>query len=379
MQTECKNNSKYQSSKILCEKYPFIRNDIELCAWVDTKTNIQKLVIQKINQENRDVELSDFIVVRNRKICDIPVKSFQKIATAKNFKTKLAKMRASKKLEEIHLEPDEKFKCLKSWVAGIATAGFNALKVSTDVSIAREKIYPISSKLIRFLLYLDPSLIYELISMIERESMKEGSMKDTFLIANLTPIMLNLVNSGETFGKWEIKHRNKWMWNEEFHVYVLNEMEKIMFYILELAPPDDLFNQNPLFPKLLNIFSNNYGKENNTKTTQQNNQYRFRLIGVPPEYAIKLISVDPDQTVAEIKKEVQKAYRLCPILCIQLVLRGRVLSDKLKISRLRIDPNREMISVQATQSAGCMELTHNRRLFQKLLRRFSIKGDRWVL
>ena len=39
-------------------------------------------------------------------------------------------------------------------------------------------------------------------------------------------------------------------------------------------------------------------------------QYRFRLTGVPPDQAIKLIEVDPNQSLAEIKKSVQKEYKL---------------------------------------------------------------------
>ena len=49
-------------------------------------------------------------------------------------------------------------------------------------------------------------------------------------------------------------------------------------------------------------------------------QYRFRLTGVPPDQAIKLIEVDPNQSVAEIKKTVQREYKLNPILAIVAIL-----------------------------------------------------------
>jgi len=48
---------------------------------------------------------------------------------------------------------------------------------------------------------------------------------------------------------------------------------------------------------------------------------------VPPDQAIKLIGVDPNQSIAEIKKNVQKEYKLNPILAIQFIFKGKVLPD----------------------------------------------------
>ncbi len=39
-------------------------------------------------------------------------------------------------------------------------------------------------------------------------------------------------------------------------------------------------------------------------------QYRFRLTGVPPDQAIKLIELDPNNSIADIKKTVQREYKL---------------------------------------------------------------------
>jgi hypothetical protein len=63
-------------------------------------------------------------------------------------------------------------------------------------------------------------------------------------------------------------------------------------------------------------------------------QYRFRLTGVPPDQAIKLIEVDPNQTIAEIKKSVQREYKLNPILAIQFIFKGKVLPDNLKFAKV---------------------------------------------
>ena len=78
-------------------------------------------------------------------------------------------------------------------------------------------------------------------------------------------------------------------------------------------------------------------------------QYRFRLTGVPPDQAIKLIEVDPNQSIAEIKKTVQREYKLNPILAIQFIFKGKVLPDNLKFAKIGIHPKKDVITVMATQ------------------------------
>ena len=91
-------------------------------------------------------------------------------------------------------------------------------------------------------------------------------------------------------------------------------------------------------------------------------QYRFRLTGVPPDQAIKLIEVDPNQSIAEIKKTVQREYKLNPILAIQFIFKGKVLPDQLKFAKVGIHPKKDVIkfegsplkyeAVMATQAGG---------------------------
>ena len=81
-------------------------------------------------------------------------------------------------------------------------------------------------------------------------------------------------------------------------------------------------------------------------------QFRFRLTGVPPDQAIRLIDVDPNQTSAEIKKEVQRAYKLNPILAIQFIFKGKVLPDNVKFSKVGISSKNDVITVMATQAGG---------------------------
>jgi len=73
---------------------------------------------------------------------------------------------------------------------------------------------------------------------------------------------------------------------------------------------------------------------------------------VPPDQAIKLIELDPNQSIAEIKKTVQREYKLNPILAIQFIFKGKVLPDNLKFAKIAIHPKKDVITVMATQAGG---------------------------
>ncbi|MHA1727688.1 MAG: hypothetical protein ACTSWY_03035 [Promethearchaeota archaeon] len=47
-------------------------------------------------------------------------------------------------------------------------------------------------------------------------------------------------------------------------------------------------------------------------------QFRFRLTGVPPDQAIKAIEVDPDLLISDIKRSVQKEYKLKMVIPIMI-------------------------------------------------------------
>ena len=81
-------------------------------------------------------------------------------------------------------------------------------------------------------------------------------------------------------------------------------------------------------------------------------QFRFRLTGVPPDQAIKMIEFDPDKPVGEIKKSVQQEYKLNPSLAIQFIYKGKVLPDNIKFNKVGIHPKKDIITVMATQAGG---------------------------
>lgn len=81
-------------------------------------------------------------------------------------------------------------------------------------------------------------------------------------------------------------------------------------------------------------------------------QFKFRLTGVPPDQAIKVIEINAQSSIMEIKREVQKEYKLNPILAIQFIFKGKVLPETLKFSKIGIHPQKDVITVMATQAGG---------------------------
>ncbi|HEC38963.1 MAG TPA: hypothetical protein ENI29_12060 [bacterium] len=61
------------------------------------------------------------------------------------------------------------------------------------------------------------------------------------------------------------------------------------------------------------------------------------------EQAIKLIELDPNNAIADIKKTVQREYKLNPILAIQFIFKGKVLPDQLKFAKIGIHPKKDVI------------------------------------
>ena len=71
-----------------------------------------------------------------------------------------------------------------------------------------------------------------------------------------------------------------------------------------------------------------------------------------PDRAIRLIELDPNQSIEYIKKSVQREYKLNPILAIQFIFKGKVLPGDLKFAKIGIHPKKDIITVMATQAGG---------------------------
>ena len=126
--------------EILQEKYRFIQDDVFLVAYVNVESGKQKLIMQKMNPKTGEVEFSDFIECIHTAIADISFDDYEEIHDnfflQEEFQEKMLNIRSSEDVVEINLDPEEKFKALKSWIAGIAEAGKDAFKLESDIEMA---------------------------------------------------------------------------------------------------------------------------------------------------------------------------------------------------------------------------------------------------
>lgn len=71
---------------------------------------------------------------------------------------------------------------------------------------------------------------------------------------------------------------------------------------------------------------------------------------MPPDQAIKVIELDPFQTIRNIKKKIFKEYGLNPILDLFLIFKGKRLPTNIPLSKTGIDPRRDVITIMGYQS-----------------------------
>ena len=94
------------------------------------------------------------------------------------------------------------------------------------------------------------------------------------------------------------------------------------------------------------------GNDNELKRDYGELKYKFRLTGVPPNQAIQLVNVDPNSSIAELKNFLIRAFRLNPILTIQLIFKGKILPDNIRLRKVGLHPNKDVITVMSTQGGG---------------------------
>ena len=86
---------------------------------------------------------------------------------------------------EINLIDSEKFIAFKSWVAGIAESGIEAIRIQKEIEAYAHLSYPIANRLFKALVKVKPEFVYEYIQMIFDECVFEGKTHLTSLLANL--------------------------------------------------------------------------------------------------------------------------------------------------------------------------------------------------
>ncbi len=250
-------SGKENKETIFEAKFPFIREDVFLIARVNAETGRQHLVMQKIDLNTGKVEIEDKIVCIHTAIMDIPVKEFAElhnnIVSQEELQKNILNIRSSEELDEIELTPEEHFKALKSWVAGIAEAGLNSFSIQDEIDKSLNLMYPIVNFIMRFLIKVDNSFIFEYLSKIERECRFEGERHDTSLIANLIPILDILVIEPDLdpeFGDIASNTPKDYFFDPDCQYYFLNNYQELFSAIVEINPPIEIFlmeeKYNPL-------------------------------------------------------------------------------------------------------------------------------------
>lgn len=228
----------------LTTRYNFIKDDLFLCPFVDINQGTQKLVMQKINLANDSVIFQESIDCIHVAVVDITPEDFHDYQrygeSQENLHNKSLYLRSSEQLTEIKLDPEEKFKAFKSWVAGIAEAGYDAFRIQGEIEQQAHLQYPIQDRLMRFVARAYPEFIYDYLAKIEKECVYEGAKHESSLIANLIPLLKNL-RLGLTYSK-------------NYKV----DLDKLVFHIYEMCPSKKLFSHESGF---LELILNNPGIE----------------------------------------------------------------------------------------------------------------------
>ncbi len=198
---------------VLTEKFRFIRDDVFLCPWVDSKTGKQKLIMQKINLGTKEVEFEDSLRCIHTALTNISPEDFVDYRNDAHVKeylyNKTLEIRSSEKLKEINLTPKEKYIAFRSWVTGITDSGSEAFRIQTEIENMGNLVYPISNFLLRFMFKVDSEFMEEYILKIERECVYEGMKYESFILMSLIPIFEALYNNylEQTL---EIRKKNKY-------------------------------------------------------------------------------------------------------------------------------------------------------------------------
>ncbi len=229
--------------------------------------------MQKINPDNKKVEIENKIQCIHTAVMDMSVKDFSElendIDAQKDLFKKILNIHSSEELQDINLSSEEKFMALKSWVAGIAEADLDAFRIQGDTEQEGNLMARISSRLLNFMIKIDSNFLPDLLLKIERECKMDNNWHESSLIANLIPIF-NLINTYYiTNPLYSINNPADLKKNKKEIGDIIKKNIKsikvknkeIIRLILELDIPFSILKKNVQFLRLLYIYSPEYIEE----------------------------------------------------------------------------------------------------------------------
>ncbi|MBD3353097.1 MAG: hypothetical protein GF364_16570 [Candidatus Lokiarchaeota archaeon] len=182
-----------RDKNILRACFPFIRDNIELCAEVNIQTGKQVLVARKFYPKTGNTQIKDKLTCIHTAVTSITPEEFSALKKSPDKQKKLykktLKIRSTENLREINLSPDEKFKAFRSWVQGIAESGYNAFAIQENIDLALGQVAPIAKFLFRFIVKAIPDFMLEFFQKLELECKFNGKWHTPSLLGNIIPFI----------------------------------------------------------------------------------------------------------------------------------------------------------------------------------------------
>jgi hypothetical protein len=229
-------------SNIFSVKYPFIYDDVFLIAEVDKSSGNQWLVMQKVEPRTLRVLLEDRIQCIHTAITTIDPEEYEAKVNTENFEESMLKIRSSEGLREIQLDPEEKFFAFRSWVAGIAEAGVNAITIQSNIEQFGQLFYPIANRIFNFLLKAKAAFIQDFLVRMEKDFFYEGEYYQPSINANLIKLLdIIVLEENVAWNRWRDVVEINYEWDEEHEVYLVKNFNDIMEVIIELKPSAKIF------------------------------------------------------------------------------------------------------------------------------------------
>ena len=241
-------------SRTFSVKYPFIYNDVYLIAEVDKSSGKQWFVMQKIDPRTQRVLLEDRVQCIHTALTTIETEDFEERTSDGLFDKEMLKIRSSEGVREIHLEPEEKFFAFRSWVAGIAEGGVNAITIQSDIEQYGQLLYPIANRIFNFLLKAKTVFIQDFLLRLERDYVYEGEYHKPSIHANLFKLLnVMILEEKEAWNRWRDIVEVNYDWNEEWNLYLVKNFEDIMEVIYEFQPSAKIFLEEERYNFILTM------------------------------------------------------------------------------------------------------------------------------
>jgi hypothetical protein len=235
-------------------KYPFIYDDVYLIAEMDKMTGNQWLVMQKIDPRTLRILLEDRVQCIHTALTTIETEDFEERISDEHFEKDMLNIRSSEGIREIRLEPEEKFFAFKSWVAGIAEAGVNAITIQSDIEQFGQLIYPIANRIFNFLLKAKTAFIKDFLILMERDCVFEGEYHKPSIHANLFKLLkVMILEEKEAWNRWRDIVEVNYDWYDEWNLYLVKNFKDLMALIYDLQPSAKVFLEEERYHFILTM------------------------------------------------------------------------------------------------------------------------------